>query len=42
MDGVHGVIRSSDVVHGAAIIAWISTCRLVITVLAAALVALSR
>ena len=38
MDGVYGVIRSSDLVHGAAIIAWISTCRLVITVLAAALV----
>jgi hypothetical protein len=38
MDGVHGVIRSSDLVHGAAILARISTCRLIITVLAAALV----
>lgn len=38
VDGVHRVFRSSDVVHGAAIVARTSTCRLIITVLAAALV----
>jgi hypothetical protein len=37
-DGVHGVIRSTDLVDDAAIVARISTCRLIIIVAAAALV----
>jgi hypothetical protein len=38
VDGVQEVLHSSDLVHGAAIVARTSRCRLVITVLAAALV----
>jgi fructose-specific phosphotransferase system IIC component len=37
VDGVHGVLRSSDLVYGAAIAARISTCRVIISVLVGSL-----